>query len=690
MTFGRFDISSTSLFQNLGKLLHKRETSGPVSANAALSGNAPPAEPAPVRHAHSAARVRALGRPPGTPDLPNISASELKDIIDEARQSRAIEIIDLAVLLEQKGFQKALAGIHLSDKNSPSLKGMKLDGIDFQECSFDWSHLSESSIGNCQFSGCTFGNVSFQNSTLRDCAFEDCTFHEAMFLHADLSNVQFLGSTLTRISFEDARIADSGFDYVAMPGTHFLNAAVSQSRIDHSDLTDTVFFGKKDAFTIDAESGATAKLTKPTTASLVSAETRGISVPLVGVKIADVAQTNLLRVAMQTPMASKEDVDREVEEILHAVIGTSAGPQEEPLPQRLLQAIAEHPDKYPHAAAIVAKAKGLAEHVDSVVLPGGEDVSPHLYGEDNRGARWNGDYRRSLMELELIHQCFHKAIPLMAICRGFQMTCVYFGAKLHQDIGDDQVGVRIVGERAQDAGELASGAEIYGNQLEDIRVAVYHHQAVPNAELPHMTIPLARTIEHDGKAFKVVMALARKFGAPMMAFQFHPEFFKQNPKAVAGDPDLTNDELIRLANAYQRPGSQEHGLRDPTDMVNSGILDHMSAENDGMWKIVAEAADAHRAKKGITGEVLQQARLGLHEPANRVPPKRNLWTSAEARIADIARPQRRTMRSLRLMQLKAIAENDNLSLSVRNEAEKEIRKRIDPFAESGGSIGGQK
>ena len=160
---------------------------------------------------------------------------------------------------------------------------------------------------------------------------------------------------------------------------------------------------------------------------------------------------------MQTPLLRKEDADREVEGLLDEP-GKETHPENNgknhsldkgpSIAQRLLREVKENPKAYPCASRIFTKAESIAKHADSVVLPGGEEVSPRLYGEEkSKDTKWDGNYRRSLMELGLIHQYFNKGIPLMSICRGFQMTSVYFGAKLHQHIGREQVGVQILGEK---------------------------------------------------------------------------------------------------------------------------------------------------------------------------------------------------------------------------------------------------
>lgn len=552
----------------------------------------------------------------GSPD-----AQHLRDVLllCKERQETEGDRIGLAAVLHEHGYAPMLKDLKLSREHEP-LRGLDLSGMTFENCEFDSNYLSKSVMQGCEFRRCAFRHASFMHSQLRDSTFKDCQFDEAMMVGIGLSGVSFERCAIAASSFEDARIQNGMFREVQLPGTHFLSAAVSGCSIKKSDLTDTVFFGTEQGFDIDAASKATAKLTKPTTATLVFPESRGVSVPLVGAKIAGIANTLPLRVAMRAPMLDVKQVDAEVERFLEGLYDIG-GDRPQPIAQRLVIEAVENPQALPNAARVIAKARTLVEHVDSVVLPGGEDVSPKLYGQPQDPQNdWNGDYRRSLLELGLVHYCFNRGVPLMAICRGFQMTSVYFGASLQQHVGR-QVGVRILDDDARESksstAELMQG--IYGRTLKDIRAAVYHHQAVVDGEggIANLHASLRRTIV-DGatgnNTWKVVMAFeSSETRAPIMGLQFHPEFFKQGA-ALQDSAALDNERLEAMANAYVQPNSNNTGFRDPRDMAASGILDHLSPGNDELWRILSDAANSHRIKAGITPEALvnQKGKLRPH------------------------------------------------------------------------------
>src|SRR5918993_5916425 len=78
-------------------------------------------------------------------------------------------------------------------------------------------------------------------------------------------------------------------------------------------------------------------------------------------------------------------------------------------------------------AAVVAE-------VDGILLPGGDDVQPSLYGAETHAAFEAAEPGRDAYELELARRAADANIPLFAICRGIQVLNVSRGGTLVQDI----------------------------------------------------------------------------------------------------------------------------------------------------------------------------------------------------------------------------------------------------------------
>lgn len=74
--------------------------------------------------------------------------------------------------------------------------------------------------------------------------------------------------------------------------------------------------------------------------------------------------------------------------------------------------------------------------VDGLVLTGGGDVSPSIYGEPAHPTYSPAEPGRDDYELELARRAAATGLPLLAICRGAQVLNVALGGTLVQDIPD--------------------------------------------------------------------------------------------------------------------------------------------------------------------------------------------------------------------------------------------------------------
>lgn len=81
-----------------------------------------------------------------------------------------------------------------------------------------------------------------------------------------------------------------------------------------------------------------------------------------------------------------------------------------------------------------ASALAAIESVDAIIMAGGEDVNPALYGEEaiEECEEWNE--ARDTSDLLLLTAAIEKDMPVVATCRGMQMLNTVCGGTLYQDL----------------------------------------------------------------------------------------------------------------------------------------------------------------------------------------------------------------------------------------------------------------
>ncbi len=82
--------------------------------------------------------------------------------------------------------------------------------------------------------------------------------------------------------------------------------------------------------------------------------------------------------------------------------------------------------------------ESVVSEVDGILLPGGDDVQPSLYGAEAHAAFETAEPGRDAYEIELARRAVDADLPLFAICRGIQVLNVARGGTLVQDIPSER------------------------------------------------------------------------------------------------------------------------------------------------------------------------------------------------------------------------------------------------------------
>lgn len=170
----------------------------------------------------------------------------------------------------------------------------------------------------------------------------------------------------------------------------------------------------------------------------------------------------------------------------------------------------------------------IAARVDGLMLTGGGDVDPTLYGETPHPTFQAAESGRDAFEIALAKAAVARGIPLLAICRGMQVLNVAMGGTLVQDIPSQVTGAlshSVPQPRAGAAHEvwiakeskLASLLQDHMEDGETCHVNSRHHQAVKQVA-PGFDVTATSP---DG----VIEAMERSGAAYCLAVQWHPENF---------------------------------------------------------------------------------------------------------------------------------------------------------------------
>ena len=182
-----------------------------------------------------------------------------------------------------------------------------------------------------------------------------------------------------------------------------------------------------------------------------------------------------------------------------------------------------------------AELEACLDAMDGILLSGGTDVDPALFGEQPHQRIGEIDPLRDGFEARLIASAIQRDLPLFGICRGIQVLNIILGGSIYQDLPSQyqsSTGVPLLGHDQTSPErypshtiDLVTGTPLHALFGRDtLRVNSCHHEAI--RELAPCLLTCATS--PDG----VIEAAYNPKARYMLGVQWHPERMRDEASAA--------------------------------------------------------------------------------------------------------------------------------------------------------------
>jgi len=168
------------------------------------------------------------------------------------------------------------------------------------------------------------------------------------------------------------------------------------------------------------------------------------------------------------------------------------------------------------------------ECVDAIIITGGIDVNPLIYGDEPMDKLGQIQTLRDEFDLVVIKEILEQKKPVLGICRGLQILNVAFGGTLYQDLSyNEDSYIKHVQNTAPDVPghsvEIMEGTKLFALLGANTTTNSFHHQAIKDLGEGFRVSARAK----DG----IIEAIEREEGY-VLAVQWHPEMMARKHKEM--------------------------------------------------------------------------------------------------------------------------------------------------------------
>lgn len=171
-----------------------------------------------------------------------------------------------------------------------------------------------------------------------------------------------------------------------------------------------------------------------------------------------------------------------------------------------------------HALRMTPSRPQAGAPLDGVIISGGEDIAPDLYGGIVHGTAVPRDSARDIFEMRILKASLKNHLPILGICRGAQLINVALGGTLHQDLRK----LRKITSNRRNLFPCKTIAIAPRSRLAGIfkrrrdQINSLHHQSIAQRGRG-LTVT---AIDTDG----IVQAIERPDSRWLVGVQWHPEY----------------------------------------------------------------------------------------------------------------------------------------------------------------------